>query len=192
MTKGHLITKKHTHVLKNALIDPSEDPALQLIPKVQESKIKYAPISQIEDRLLNLEDIVYHLLVQVEKILNDYKLESVKTRNERTRYIRTNEILEAINICVQINKKKNRWVKIDDVVDILEVNRKRDLENLDRKLITMFNKKLIELAKGGHPSHPIIYQDNTYGMVALQKKEMNENEDFLVSRKVNREYYITR
>jgi hypothetical protein len=180
MTKGHLITKKHTHALKIAVIDPSKDPALPLIPKVQERIIEDAPISQIEHRLVNLENIVYHLHLQLEKILSYYNLESDETRNERARYIRTNEILEAINICVQINKRKNRWVKIDDVVEILEIYRERDLESFDRKLITMFNRNLIELAKGGHPSHSIFYQDNAYGMVALQKKK-NKNKDNLVS-----------
>ncbi|MFX0076572.1 MAG: hypothetical protein ACFE96_14110 [Candidatus Hermodarchaeota archaeon] len=168
MTKGHLITKKHTHALKLAFIDPFEDPALSLIPDVQERIIESVPLSLIEQRLLNLEEIVYHLYMQLEKILSDSELENAKTRNERTRYIRTNEILEAINICVQINKKRNRWVKIDDIVEILEVNCERDLESFDRKLIKMFNRNLIEFAKGSHPIHSILYQDNAYGMVALQ------------------------
>jgi hypothetical protein len=170
MTEEHLSTKKHTRALKIADIDPSEDPALSLITKFQERIIKNTPISQIEHRLINLEDIVYHLHLQLDKILSDYELESAETSKERARYIRTNEIIEAINICVQINKRKNRWVKIDDVVEILEVNCKRDLESFDKKLTTMFKRNLIKLAKGGHPSHSIIYQDNAYGMVALQKK----------------------
>jgi hypothetical protein len=170
MTKGHLSTRKHTHALKIAGIDPSEDPAFPLIPKVQDTIIKDAALNQIEERLIHLEDIVYQLLVQQEKILNYYKLDSAKTRKDRTRYIKTDEILEVINICIQTNKKKNRWVKIDDIVKILKINRKRDLESLDRQLITMFNKRLIQLAKGGHPQHPISYQDHVYGMVALQTK----------------------
>ena len=170
MTKGHLSTRKHTHALKIAGIDPSEDPAFSLIPKVQETILNDATLNQIEQRLVHLEDIVYQLLVQQEKILNYYKLDSAKTRKDRTRYIRSDEILEVINICIQTNKKKNRWVKIDDVVTMLKIKRKRDLESLDRQLITMFNKHLIALGKGGHPQHPINYQNHVYGMVALQAK----------------------
>ena len=170
MTKVHLLTKKHIHALKLAVIDPFEDPALTLIPKDQETIINGEPISHIKRRLLNLEDIVYHLHMQLEKILSDYNLQNGENRKERTGYIRKSEIIEAINICVQINKKRNRWVKIDDIVEILEVTRERDLESFDRKLINLFNRNLIEFAKGSHLSHSIFYQDSVYGMVALQKK----------------------
>jgi len=168
MTIGHIGTNKHSSALQKAGIDPSKDPALGLITTTQKKKSKGKINVQIEHRVSNLEKVVYQLQLQQEQILNHFNLKSDKIKKKKERYIKPEEILGAINKCVQINQRQSRWVKIDDVISLLKINREEDLNNLNKILINMFNKNLIDLAEGGDPKYPINYQNRIYGMVAHQ------------------------
>ena len=167
MTKGHLSTKKHAKALKNAGVDSSEDPALDLIPKPQKEVNNDNIVNRMEDRISNLEDIVYQLLLQQERILSYYDLDDHKNNGKQN--IKTAEILGAINQLAQNNKRKNPWVKIDAIVNLLNIDREDDIINLNKLLADMFNRKLIDLAETGNPKHPIMFQNRTYGKVAIQK-----------------------
>ncbi|MFX0012562.1 MAG: hypothetical protein ACFE9R_19775 [Candidatus Hermodarchaeota archaeon] len=169
MTKGHISTKKHAKALKNAGVDSSADPALDLIPKPQKEINDDNIVNRMEDRISNLEDIVYQLLEQQERILSYYDLDINNLKNNGKQEIKTAEILRAINQLAQNNKRKNPWVKIDAVVNLLNIDSEVDIINLNKLLTDMFNKKLIDLAETGNPKHPILFQNRTYGKVAIQK-----------------------
>ena len=168
MTKVHIGSKRHSSALQNAGINPSKDPALVMIPTTQKKKSKDSITNQIEHRLSNLEKVVYQLQLQQEKILNYSNLKSDKIKKKKIRDIKPEEVLGAINKCVQNNQRQSRWVKIDDVISLLKINREEDLNNLNKILINMFNKNMIDLAEGGDPKYPINYQNRIYGMVAHQ------------------------
>ena len=51
---------------------------------------------------------------------------------------------------------------------LLKLYHEEDLKTLTNILIQMFNANIIDLAEGGDPKYPIIYQNRIYGMVALQ------------------------
>jgi hypothetical protein len=108
MTQGHLNTKKHAKALKNAGIDSSEDPALGLIPKPKKEINNSNVVNRMEDRIANLEDIVYQLLVQQERILNYYDLDDNNHKNKGKQDIKIGEILETINLLAQNNKRKKK------------------------------------------------------------------------------------
>ena len=169
MTKEHLITKKHSKALKTADVDSSEDPALVMIPKPQNKINNDKLINRIEERILDLEDIVYQLLMRQEKILNYYELYGNSPKNNEVRNIKIEEVLNAINELALNNKKKNPWVKICAVVDFLKLNREVDIINFNKLLTEMFKKNLIDLTKAGGPKHPIMYHNRTYGKVAIHK-----------------------
>ncbi len=168
MTKGHIDTNKHSSALQDAGINPSKDPALGMIQTTQKKKSKDHITNQIEHRLSNLEKVVYQLQLQQEKILNYSNLKSDKIKKKKIRSLKPEEVLGAINKCVQNNQRQSRWVKIDDVISLLKINREEDLNNLNKILINMFNKNMIDLAEGGDPKYPINYQNRIYGMVAHQ------------------------
>ncbi len=168
MTQGHIDTKKHFNALKKAGIDISKDPALDLIKPVQKKESKNQFIEQIEYKLANLENAVKHLQLQQEQIFNYLNLKSDKIIEQKIRDIKPEDILAAINKCIQNNQRQSRWVKIDDVISLLKINREDDLNNLNNILINMFNKNMIDLAEGGDPKYPIIYQNRIYGMITHQ------------------------
>ena len=170
MTKGHISTKKHTKALKTAGLESSEDPSLELIP-IPKKKLTFDDkISRLEERIVGLEDIMYQLLLQQETILNHYNLIRTKPKKSEPRNLTTHEILEAIYKCSQRNRRKNPWVKIDDVVELLELTREVDIINLNKTLTDMFNKKMIDPADAGNSKHPIIFENRTYGKVASKIK----------------------
>lgn len=168
MTKSHIDTKRHSNALQKAGIDTLKDPALDLITTVQKKKSKNKIIEQIEHKLSNLENVVYQLQLQQEQIFNYLNLKSDKIKKKKVRDIKPEEILGAINKCVQNVQRQSRWVKINDVISLLKIYREEDLDNLNKILINMFNKNMIDLAEGGDPKYPIIYQNRIYGMVAHQ------------------------
>ncbi|KKN04023.1 hypothetical protein LCGC14_1101700 [marine sediment metagenome] len=168
MTKKHIGSKKHTDALRNAKIHASRDPALDLIKKVQKKPSKKNNFDQIIYRLSNLEKIVYQLQKQQEQISNYINLKREVIKNKKIKDIKPKEILGAINRCVKSNQNQSRWVKINDVISLLKLYREQDLNGLNKILISMFNKNLIDLAEGGDPKYPVIYQNRIYGMVAHQ------------------------
>jgi hypothetical protein len=170
MTMKHLRTKKHSNALKAAGFDSSKDPALEMIPKPQNPKKNDELINQLEDRILNLEDIVYQLLERQEKILNYYELYENNPKTNSIRKIKIEEVLNAINELALDNKRKDPWVKINDVANLLELNREVDIINFNELLTDMFKRNLIDLSKAGGPKQPIIYHNRTYGKVAIIKK----------------------
>ena len=170
MTKNHLSTKKHIKALKAAGIDSSVDPAIDMIPKPQNTIDIDELINQLEDRISDLEDIVYQLLTRQKKILDYYELYENNAKNNRIRKIKIEEVLNAINELALNNKRKDPWVKISDVVNFLDLNREADIINFNKLLTGMFEKNIINLAKAGSPKHPIMYQNRTYGKVAINKK----------------------
>ena len=121
----------------------------------------------MEDRISNLEDIVYQLLVQQETILNYYDLGYNNHKNKGKQDIKMEEILGAINELAQNNKRKNPWVTIDAVVNFMKLDREADIISLNKRLSEMFNKNLIDLSEAGSPKHPILFENRTYGKVAI-------------------------
>ncbi|MFX0076571.1 MAG: hypothetical protein ACFE96_14105 [Candidatus Hermodarchaeota archaeon] len=170
MTKNHLSTKKHIKALKTAGINSSEDPALDLIPKPQNTVNNDELINRLEDRISDLEDIVYQLLVRQEKILDYYELYENNPLNNGIRKIKIEEVLSAINELALNNKRKDPWVKINDVVNLLDLKLEEDIIDFNKLLTDMFEKELIDLAKAGGPKHPIMYHNRTYGKVAIHEK----------------------
>jgi hypothetical protein len=170
MTKNHLSTKKHTKALQTAGINSSEDPALDLIPKPQNTTNNDEIIRRLEDRILDLEDIVYQLLLRQEKILDYYEFYENNPQNTGILKIKIEDVLNAINDIAQNNKKKDPWVKINDVVNLLQLNREADIIDFNKLLTEMFEKKLIDLTKAGGLKNPIMYYNRTYGKVAIHKK----------------------
>ena len=170
MTKGHINSKKHTKALKSKGIDSSEDPALAMIPVPRKKLTVDEKIDRLEERIVGLEDIMYQLLLQQETILNHYNLIRAIPKKNQPKNITTHDILEAIYKCTQRNRRKKPWVKIDDVVELLELTREVDIINFNKMLTSMFNKKMIDLADAGNSKHPIIFENRTYGKVASKVK----------------------
>lgn len=168
ITKEHLKTKKHLSALQKAGIKASNDPALNLIKTPQKKERKNRDIEQIVDKLLNLENVVNQLQIQQEQIFNYLNIKSDKVIKKKVKKIKQEEILDAVDKCVQIYKGKSRWVKIDDVISLLKIHREEELNSLNNILIMMFNQNVIDLAEGGEPKYPILYQNRIYGMVAHQ------------------------
>ena len=167
ITKNHLGTKKHSSALQKAGIKPSEDPALDLIEVSQKKKSK-DDTSQILYRLSNLESVVNQLKIQQEQILNYLNIKVGVFKKKKVIEINQEQILGAIDKCVQINQRKSRWVKIDDVISLLKIYPEEDINNFNNVIIKMFNKNMIDLAEGGDPKYPILYQNRIYGMVTVQ------------------------
>ena len=168
ITKDHLRTKKHLNELQKAGIKSSNDPALSLIKTPQKKESKNTAIEQIVYKLSNLENVVNQLQIQQEQILNYLNIKSDNSKKKKVRKISQEEILDAIDKCVQIYQRKSRWVKIDDVISLLKIHHEEELKNLNNILIKMFNQNMIDLAEGGDPKYPILYQNRIYGMVAHQ------------------------
>jgi hypothetical protein len=170
MNTKHISTKKHSMALKTAGIDSSKDPALDMIAKPQNTIKNDELINRLEDRISDLEEIVYQLLMRQEKILNYYELYDNNLKDNGVRKIKIEEVLKAINELALNNKRKDPWVRINDVVNILELNREVDIINLNNLLTDMFKKNMIDLANAGGPKQPIMYHNRTYGKVAIRKK----------------------
>ena len=168
MTKNHVGTKRHAGALKKSGIDASKDPALDLIVLTKKKESKSNNFKKIELRISNLEKVVSQLKLQQEQILNYSNLKIDKIKKKKIRDLQPEEILGAINKCVQNYRRQSRWVKIDDVISLLKIYREEDLNNLNKILINMFNKNIIDLAEGGDPKYPVIYQNRIYGMAAHQ------------------------
>jgi len=168
ITKDHLSRKKHLDALQKAGIKISNDPALKLIKSPQKKANKNTDIEQIVYKLSSLENVVNQLQIQQEQILNYLNIKSDNNKKKKVRKISQEEILDAIDKCVQIYQRKSRWVKIDDVISLLKIYHEEDLKNFNNILIKMFNQNMIDLAEGGDPKYPILYQNRIYGMVAHQ------------------------
>ncbi|MHA1492107.1 MAG: hypothetical protein ACTSRI_20945 [Promethearchaeota archaeon] len=185
ITQKHIDTNKHQNNLKKAGIEPSKDPTIKLIPqpsrskgsrkariqkstKIESSKLfeqlnkKFTVFEKIiEDLQKNQKEIVKRINL-INKRIN---LESVE---DSKRKLKIDDIVRAINKCIQNNNNESRWVKLDDIISILKLNREIDRVNLNKLLIKMFNKNLIDLAEGGNPKYPLIYQNRVFGMLTFQ------------------------
>ena len=183
MTKNHLGTKRHREALQKKGISPKDDPALKYLStgkkpsraKTQINRKKeFSQLSEIEKRLINVERIIEELKQQQNMILSFLKQFNFQTE-QKSRLskkpkikLEEKDILTAINICMQNNNYESRWVLLDDVISVLKLNQEEDRKNLYNLLIKMFNKNKIDLAEGGDPKYPLIYQNRVYGTVAIQ------------------------
>lgn len=175
-TKGHIDTKKHQAALKKKDISPSEDPALKLLKKkTQTQPVKKQITKGIEARVVKLETIVNQIkenqgiILKILDSLNIKKINVLKKKSLKpTKKLKIEDIRSAIAKCVQNNKNESLWVKLDDVISILKLNREDDRIALNKSLILMFNKNIIDLAEGGDPKYSLKYQNREYGMIALQ------------------------
>lgn len=176
VTKKHIDSKKHQEALKKKGIPESQDPTLEILDKKSQKKeVKKHITGEIDERVVNLEKTVNLLKENQEMILKMLESINLKESNYmnktslKPKYkLKIEDIQSAINRCVQNNNNKSLWVKIDDVISILKLNREEDRNNFDKIVIKMFNKNIVDLAEGGDPKYPLNYQNREYGMVALQ------------------------
>ncbi len=173
-TKRHIDSKKHQATLKKKGISPSEDPALKLLKK-KPQPVKNQAIRGIEERVVKLETVINQIKENQDIILKILESLNIKETNvlkkkfsKPKKKLKIGDIRSAIAKCVQNNKNETLWVKLDDVISILKLNREDDRIALNKSLILMFNKNIIDLAEGGDPKFPLKYQNRTYGMIALQ------------------------
>ncbi len=164
---NHLRSKDHVAALKKAGILPSKDPTLQLQKTTAEKKTSDSNIKRA-----NLEKIVQALQMQQIEILQKleflYKELEISFHPEVKRKLVEDDIILAINKCVQNSENESRWITINDIVSVLKLNREEDRTTLNKLLVEMFNKNRIDLAEGGEPKYPLIYQSRIFGMVAIQ------------------------
>ncbi len=97
-----------------------------------------------------------------------YENLEVDFRPEVKRKLREDDIILAINKCVQNSENESRWITLNEIVSVLKLNREEDRTTLNKLLVEMFNKNRIDLAEGGEPKYPLIYQNRIFGMVAIQ------------------------
>jgi len=173
MTMGHIKTQKHQNALKKSGIDSKTDPALNFIKKTPEKPVSaIKDFKEINNRLFHLENIVDHLHRNQQKIFDTLALLNKDFKSEEffeiDKQLNDNDVFRAINKCIQMNGGKSRWVKIDDIISILKLNREQNREILNKLLIKMFNQNSIDLAEGGDPKYPLIYQNRVFGMLTIQ------------------------
>lgn len=163
----HLGSKNHIAALEKAGIHPSEDPALKLQKTIGKKKISDSNI-----RLANLEKMVQVLQKQQNEILRKleflYENLEVSFHSEVKRQLGEDDIILAINKCVQNSENESRWITLNEIISVLKLNREEDRITLNKLLVEMFNKNRIDLAEGGEPKYPLIYQNRIFGMVAIQ------------------------
>jgi len=184
ITKKHLDSKGHKDALTKAGIAPAHDPTLEVIkkhatpkkskgsqtkPRLIPNKFNLIP-NNVNERLNNLESIVGSLQKQQNEIIykleNLYKKFDVKVSKGVERQLKEEDVFQVIKICVQNNV--SRWIKIDDIISVLKLNQEQDRRALNKLLVKMFNNNLIDLAEGGDPKYPLIYQNKKFGMIAPQ------------------------
>ena len=173
ITVRHLNSQKHQNALKKSGIDSKTDPALNFIKKKpKKSVLTVKELKEISNRLIHLENIVDHLQKNQQKIFDALESlhKNIKSEEilEKYKQLNDKDIFRAINKCIQMNEGKSRWVKIDDVISILKLNREQDRESLNKLLIKMFNQNSIDLAEGGDPKYPLIFQNRVFGMLTIQ------------------------
>jgi len=175
ITMDHISTLKHQKALKKAGIAPKLDPSLKLIKKKPiKSKVKNQTprIAQIDNRISILEKVVNNIEKRQNELFSMITLlnKGIKPESsiEIERKIKEKDVLRAINQSIRNNESRSRWVKLDDVISIMRLNREQDRMVLNKMLINMFNKNTIDLAEGGDPKYPLIFQNRIFGMLTIQ------------------------
>ena len=163
----HLGSRDHIAALEEAGIHPSEDPALTLQKTTGKKKT-----SDLDIRIANLEKKVQIFQKQQNEILRKleflYEDLEVSFYPEVKRKLGEDDIILAINKCVQNSENENRWITLNEIISVLRLNREEDRTTLNKLLLEMFSKNRIDLAEGGEPKYPLIYQNRIFGMVAIQ------------------------
>jgi len=169
-TISHVKSQKHQKALKVSGISPENDPSLKYLKKVKETKTAKA-LGEFKNRLDRLEELVEILKINQEEIMKNVNTRSAITLEKPIRkkmIYKKEDILYAINRCVQNNTNESKWVMVDDIFKILNLNNEDERKEVNKTIIKLFNKNIIDLAEGGNPVHPIVYQNKIFGMIAIQ------------------------
>lgn len=177
LNSRHINSKKHQRALKKKGISPQNDPALKYTKTKSSAKRKSqsSSIVQIKKRIKSLEEAVIEIKRNQSKIIKVLKSANVskghysdQTPSERPSTLKVSNIKSAIVKCVHNNQDESIWVKIDEVISLMKLNRESERKQFNNLLIKMFNKNIVDLAEGGDPKYPVTFQNRMYGMVALQ------------------------
>ncbi|MHA1151001.1 MAG: hypothetical protein ACTSR8_22495 [Promethearchaeota archaeon] len=177
LNSQHINSKKHQTALKKAGISSSKDPALELISKSKPKKKTAKSISnkKLEQKITDLEHKISELkknqalILTILESANLTSLSMSSTQPSQQKIqLKASKIKGAIIKCVQNNKNESSWVKIDDVISILKLNREEERLVFKKLLMKMFSRNIVDLAEGGDPKYPLKFQNREYGMIALQ------------------------
>ena len=176
LNSRHIDSTKHQNALKKKGIPFSEDPTLKSIKKKisSNSSTKIKTINFLSQKIDNLEIVIseikknQNLILNILDSANLTPINNSKKKNKQKISLNMSDIKSAIAKCVQMNKNESLWVKLDDVIGILKISPEGERAFFNKLLIKMFSKNIVDLAEGGNPKYPLIFQNREYGMIALQ------------------------
>ncbi|MEJ2249367.1 MAG: hypothetical protein P8Y97_06875 [Candidatus Lokiarchaeota archaeon] len=178
INRNHIDSKKHQNALKKKGLSETNDPVLKFISKKSTRRQKSSSkmtLNKLIERVDKIEFLIRDLknnqdliFKSLEKIGGSDSEIFMKKSQQLRKKIAKEDIKNAIAKCIQNNNNRSLWVKIDDVISILRLNREEDRDYFNRILVKMFNHNMIDLAEGGDPKNPVIYRNRQYGMITLQ------------------------